>query len=356
MAFIGRIFSRIRDYCDLVGGEVIEMGNLVVKLRNVVIDHRSSNIEVKSSATLISEGALEALRANLNLEKERNKGNEGALEELRANLNLEKERNKGNEGALEELRANLNLEKERNKSNEGALEALRANLNFYLQTILKFHRHVREMESKFLSKQQEADLLTKWTRSFCHLTEVDKKLLASDEPYAILKTSAFAKLNLAENEKFTPQEKFRQKFDEARSSNAQYNLLTLFWFVTLQKELHEKKEECTKALKKAFDVQIQLSQEDNFGSRAAPVPSSPRGSSGSSTSAGTYVGIGVGAAAVVLICAGLCGFLVAKKRKGNRGSDPKDGLGIPQALPVTFSSVEQGTALRAEQGELELEY
>ncbi|KAL3695404.1 hypothetical protein R1sor_009480 [Riccia sorocarpa] len=73
---------------------------------------------------------------------------------------------------------------------------------------------------------------------------------------------------------------------------------------------------------------------------AAPVPSPPRGSSGSSTSAGTYVGIGVGAAAAVLICAGLCGFLVAKKRKGNRGSDPKDGLGIPQALPVTSSSVE----------------
>ncbi|KAL3690693.1 hypothetical protein R1sor_004344 [Riccia sorocarpa] len=44
-----------------------------------------------------------------------------------------------------------------------------------------------------------------------HLTEEDKKLLASGEPYAILKTSAFAKLNLAENEKF------RQKFDEARS-------------------------------------------------------------------------------------------------------------------------------------------
>ncbi|KAL3690694.1 hypothetical protein R1sor_004345 [Riccia sorocarpa] len=44
-----------------------------------------------------------------------------------------------------------------------------------------------------------------------HLTEEDKEILASGEPYSVLKTSAFATFNLAENEKF------RQKFDEARN-------------------------------------------------------------------------------------------------------------------------------------------
>ncbi|KAL3696561.1 hypothetical protein R1sor_010637 [Riccia sorocarpa] len=192
MAFIGRIYFRIRDYCDLVGGEVIEMGNLVANLVEIV-DHRwfvevksklKVDLEVQRSSVKQLKADLEVQRASVTELKADLEIERASVTELKADLETERASVMQLKADLEterasvmQLKADLETErvyitqlKERNETSEVDLEALRANLKLYLQTIVKFHDH---------------------------------------------------------------------------------------------EELREKKEECTKALKKAFDVQIQQSQAGN---------------------------------------------------------------------------------------------